>query len=103
MAQRLRLNRGGAHAEVTLSEEGYPVEKQKLFGEKNKQASERKPGQGQNNEPKDQSQKLSGGPGERSDEESIGRPVQLDKDPQKPRQPGEGHQEDRPRTEPSGV
>jgi hypothetical protein len=57
-----------------------------------------------NKRPKDQSQKLPTRPGERSDEESIGRPVQLDKDPEKPRQPGRGHHEEgRPRNEPSGV
>lgn len=82
------------------------MEKQKPFGEKNKQGPQQKPGQdhaGPTKPPKDQSQKLPGGPGERSDEESIGRPVQLDKDQQKPRQPGEGHQEGRPRNEPAGV
>jgi hypothetical protein len=82
------------------------VEKRKLFGDKNKQGPQHKPGQdhlGPNKGPKDQSQKLPGGPGERSDEEWIGRPVQLDKDQQKPRQPGEGHREDRPRDEPAGV
>ncbi len=82
------------------------MEKQKPFGEKNKQGPQQKPGQdhaGPNKPPKDQSKKLPGGPGERSDEESIGRPVQLDKDQQKPHQPGEGHQEGRPRSEPAGV
>jgi len=82
------------------------VEKQKPFGEKNKQGPQQKPGQdhpGPNKPPKDQSQKLPGGPGERSDEESIGRPVQLDKDQQKPRQSGEGHEEGRPRNEPADV
>jgi hypothetical protein len=76
------------------------VEKQKPFGEKNKQGQQHKPGQehtGPNKRPKDQAQTLPGGPGERSDEESIGRPVQLDKDQQKPRQPGEGLEEGRPR------
>ena len=80
--------------------------KQRPFGEKNKQGPQHKPGQdhlGPNKGPKDQSQKLPGGPGERSDEESIGRPVQLDKDPQKSRQPGEGHREDRPQIEPAGA
>jgi hypothetical protein len=82
------------------------VEKQKPLGEKNKQASQQKPGKdhlGPNTPPKDQSQKLPVRPGERSDEESIGRPIQLDKDQQKPRQPGEGHREDRPRIEPAGA
>ena len=82
------------------------MEKQKPFGEKNKQGPQQKPGpdrSGPNKSPKDQTEKLPGGPGERSDEESIGRPVQLDKDQQKPRQPGEGHQEGRPRNEPAGV
>lgn len=82
------------------------MEKQKPFGEKNKQGPQQKPGQdhlGPNKPPKDQSQKLPGGPGERSDEESIGRPVQLDKDQQKPRQPGESQREDRPRNEPAGI
>ena len=82
------------------------MEKRKPFGEKNKQGRQQKPDQahtGAKRPPKDQSQKLPGGPGERSDEESIGRPVQLDKDEQKPRQPGEGHREDRPRIEPAGI
>ena len=81
------------------------MEKQKPFGEKNKQEPQPKPGldrPGPNKSSKD-SQKLPGGPGERSDEESIGRPVQLDKDQQKPRPPGEGHREERPRSEPAGV
>jgi hypothetical protein len=56
-----------------------------------------------NKPPKDQSQKLPVRPGERSDEESIGRPIQLDKDRQKPRQPTEGQREDRPQTEPAGA
>ena len=82
------------------------MDKQKPFGEKNKRGLRQKPGQdhaGPNKPAKDQSQRLPGGPGERSDEESIGRPVQLDMDQQKPRQPGEGRQEDRPRNEPAGV
>ena len=79
------------------------MEKQKPFGEKNNQGPQHKPGQdhlGPNKGPKER--KLPGGPGERSDEESIGRPVQLDKD-QKPRQPGEDHREDRPRNKPAGI
>jgi len=82
------------------------VQKQKPFGEKNKQATQHKPGQdhlGPNKGPKDNSQKVPGRPGERSDEESIGRPVQLDKDQHEPRPPGESHREDRPRTEPAGT
>ena len=82
------------------------MQKQKPFGEKNKQGPQHKPGQdhlGPSKGAKDQSQKLPRGPGERSDEESIGRPVQLDKAEQKPRPPGEGHREDRPRSEPAGV
>ena len=73
------------------------MEKQKPFGEKNKQGQQHKPGPehtGPSKGPKDQAQ---GGPGERSDEESIGRPVQLDRDQQKPRQPREGLEEGRPR------
>ena len=60
------------------------MEKQKSFGEKNKQGSQQKPGQehtGPNKGPKDQTRKVPDGPDERSDEESIGRPVQLDKPP----------------------
>lgn len=82
------------------------MEKQKPFGEKNKQGPQHKPGSdqpGPNKPPKDHTQKLPGGPGERSDEESIGRPVQLEKGQQKPRQPGEDHQEGRPRSEPAGI
>ena len=82
------------------------MEKQKPFGEKNKQAPQQKAGQehaGPNKGPKDQTQKVPGGRHERSDEESIGRPVQLDKDQQKPRQPGERRLEDRPGNEPAGV
>ena len=82
------------------------MEKQKPFGEKNKQGAQQKPGQehaGPSKPSKDHSQKVPGGPRERSDEESIGRPVQLDKAHQKPRQPGEGHREDRPRNEPAGI
>ena len=58
------------------------MEKEKPFGVKNKQGPQQKPGQdhrGPMKPPKDQSQKRPSGPGERSDEESIGRPVQLDK------------------------
>jgi hypothetical protein len=76
------------------------VEKQRPFGERNKQGQQHKPGQqhtGPNKKPKDQAKPLPGGPGERSDEESIGRPVQLDRDEQKPRQPGEGLEEGQPR------
>jgi hypothetical protein len=81
------------------------VEKKKPLSEKNKQRPQQKPGQdlGRNKPPKDQSQKLPGRPGERSDEESIGRPVQLDEDQQEPRQPREGHREDRPQIEPAGA
>jgi hypothetical protein len=82
------------------------MEKQKPLGERNKQGLQQKPGQdhlGPNKPPKDHSQKLPVHPGERSDEESIGRPVQLDKDPQKPRQAGEGPREDRPQIEPAGA
>jgi hypothetical protein len=78
------------------------VKTEKPFAEKNKQGPQQKPGQdhsGPNKPPKDQTETLPGGPGERSDEESIGRPVQLDKDQQKPRQAG---QEGRPRNEPAG-
>jgi hypothetical protein len=92
--------------EVTLSKEDSALEKQKPFGEKNKQGPQQKPGHahtGPNKPPKDQSRKIPGGPGERSDEESIGRPVQLDKDHQTSRQPGEGHREERPRNEPAGI
>lgn len=74
---------------------------EKPFAEKNKQGPQKKPGQahaGPNKPPKDQTERLPGGPGERSDEESIGRPVQLDMDQQKPRQAG---QEGR-RNEPAG-
>jgi hypothetical protein len=81
------------------------VDKQKPLGEKNKQGSQQKPDKdnlGSNKPLKDQSQRLPVGPGERSDEESIGRPVQLDKDQQKPRQPAEG-QQDRPRVQPAGA
>jgi hypothetical protein len=92
---------------VTLSEEDSPVEKPNPFVEKNKQGPQQKPVQdlaGPNKPPKVRPQKLPTGPGERSDEESIGRPVQLDKDQEKPRQSGERHhQEGRPRNEPSGV
>ena len=80
------------------------MEKQKPFGEKDRQGD--KPGQehsGPNKGPKDPAETLPGGPGERSDEESIGRPIQLDRDLQKPRQPGEGHREDRPQIEPAGA
>ncbi len=66
------------------------MEKQKPFGEKNKQGQQHKPGQdhtGSNKEPKDQTNRLPGEPGERSDKESIGRPVQLDEDQQKPPRP----------------
>jgi len=69
------------------------MEQQKPLGEKNKQGLNPKPGKdnlGPNKPPKDNSQKLPVHPGERSDEESIGRPVQLENDPQKPRVPGEG-------------
>ena len=89
-----------------LLKEDSAVGKQRPFGEKNKGGPQHKPGQdhpGSHKPPKDHSQKLPGGPGERSDEESIGRPVQLDKDQQKPRHPGEGHREDRPRIEPAGI
>ena len=55
-----------------------------------------------NKPPKDQSKKLPVRPGERSDEESIGRPIQLDQEPQKP-QHREGHREDRPQIEPAGT
>jgi len=85
MAQRLRLTE--AKRTVIPSKEDSAVEKQK---------SPNKP-------PKDQSKKLPVRPGERSDEESIGRPVQLDKDQHEPRPPGESHREDRPRTEPAGT
>lgn len=82
------------------------MDKQKPLGEKNKQGPQQKPGQehpGSNKpSPKDQSQKLPVGPGERSDEESIGRPLQLDKEQQKPREPGKG-QQDRPRVQPAGA
>ena len=74
--------------------------KQEPFGEKNKRGQQHKPGQehtGPNKEPKDQARELPRGPGERSDEESIGRPVQLDKDTQRPRQPGESHEGGPPR------
>jgi hypothetical protein len=74
------------------------VEKQKPFGEKNEQGQQAKPGQqhtGPSKGPKDQAQTVPSGPGERSDEESIGRPVQLDNDQQKPRLPGEGLEERR--------
>jgi len=98
LAQRLRLNRGEADGH-TLKEDSA-VEKQKPLDEKNKQA---KPQQKPGRPLKDHSQKLPGGPGERSDEESIGRPVQLDKDQHEPRPPGESHREDRPRTEPAGT
>jgi hypothetical protein len=90
----------------TLKEDSA-MGKQRPFGEKNKEKNkegpQHKPGPGSSKPPKDHSQKLPGGRGERSDEESIGRPVQLDKDQQKPRQPGEGHREDRPRIEPAGI
>ena len=81
------------------------MEKQKPFGEKNKQGPQHKSGPdvGPNKPRKDPTQKLPNGPGERSDEESIGRPVQLDKDQHEPRPPGESHREDRPRTEPAGT
>jgi hypothetical protein len=105
MAQRLRLNRGEADGH-TLKEDSA-VEKQKRLDEKNKQGGpQQKRGQdhlGPNKPPKVHSQKLPGRPGERSDEESIGRPVQLDKDQHEPRPPGESHREDRPRTEPAGT
>jgi hypothetical protein len=100
------LNRREADAAVILSKEDSAVEKQKPFGEKNKQGPQQKPGQehtGPNKRPKDHAPKLPGGPGERSDEESIGRPVQLDRDQQKPHRPGDGHQEDRRPNEPAGV
>lgn len=82
------------------------MEKQKPLGERNKQGPQQKSGQdhlGPKKPPKDHSQKLPVPPGERSDEESIGRPVQLDKDQHEPRPPGESHREDRPRTEPAGT
>jgi len=66
------------------------MEKEKPFGEKDK-ASQPK---GANRaRPAKQPEGRPAGPGERSDEESIGRPVQLDH-PEKPRRPGE--HEDRP-------
>ena len=77
------------------------MDKQKPFGAKNKQGQEHKRGQehtGPSKGRRDQAKTLSGGPGERSDEESIGRPVQLDNDQKKPRQPGEGLGEERPRS-----
>jgi hypothetical protein len=104
MAQGLRVIAAKRMELVTLhgntSKEDSAVEKQKPFGEKNKQGPQHKSGQDHlepNKGPKDRSRKLPGGPGERSDEESIGRPVQLDKDQKKPRQPGGGLKEGRPR------
>ena len=80
------------------------MEKQKRFGEKNKQGPQHKSGPdvGPNKPRKDPTQKLPNGPSERSDEESIGRPVQLDKD-QQPGLEGAGHRDDRPRNEPAVV
>ena len=72
---------------------------QKPFGEKNNQGQQHNPGNdhtGPNKDPKDQAHTPPRGPGERSDEESIGRPVQLDKEQRKPRQPGKGLEEDGP-------
>jgi hypothetical protein len=82
------------------SKEDSAVEQQKPFGEKNRQGQRHKPDQedtGPSKGPKDPAETLPGRPGERSDEESIGRPVQLDKDQKKPRQPGGGLEEGQPR------
>lgn len=66
---------------------------------------QQQPGQGQadgNKQQRDQWQKAPGGPGERSDKEAIDRPVQLDKEAEKPR-PSSGGQQNRPRHKPAGA
>ena len=73
------------------------MEKQKPFGEKNKQGQQHKPGQehtGPNKGPKDQAKTVPGRPGGAT--RSRGRPVQLDKDQQKPRHSGDGLEDGRP-------
>jgi hypothetical protein len=90
---QLAPTKNDADGTVNTLKEDSAVEKQKPFGEKDKQGQQHKPGQehaGPSKEPKDEAKTLPGRPGERSDEESIGRPVQLDKDEEKPRRPEEG-------------
>ena len=75
------------------------MEKQKPFGEKNKQGQQHKPGQehtGPNKEPKDQAQTLPGGRASGATRSRSGAPFSSTRTQQKPRQPGEGHEEDRP-------
>jgi hypothetical protein len=80
MAQGLRVNKAkqwSGHFQQHSKEEDSAVEKKKPLAQQNKQGQQHKPKESKR--PKDQAQTPAGGPGERSDEESIGRPVQLDK------------------------
>jgi hypothetical protein len=77
------------------------MEKGKPFGEQKPFDKNVKGPQPKNRDDRSRPGAQPEGPGERSDEESIGRPVQLDHVPPKPRRPAE--EENRPRTEHPGA
>ena len=90
----LALEPGGGGAGADRSERDTPkgdthMEKQKPFGGTHKASQ---PKDRDRVPPAKQPAGGPAGPGERSDEESIGRPVQLDHPQEKPRRPDEPEQ-----------